>query len=469
MSRPIRIGYYVLTTGFGGLELNLLAILQQLDRRAFEPILYFRCLDPSGEARMRRELAVLQVPIRPLDDEGLPLDLALALRGSAQTPPVATSSSTINPAPRIGTRPGVVRNASRALRQAWYYWRCTRAIAGVFRSERLDVIHVLHGWYPSLELPVIAGRLAEVPVRLSDVWLEPSTFADRRWIHKQLVWLAVRSVTRVRAMYGRMAEELHTKFGVPRERMIVIPNGIELERFTGLNGAAEVRTELRAGAQDRLIAVPARLSPEKGHRVLLDAAASLRARHPDAHYLFIGDGVLREELRRLVAICGLADRVYFLGFRTDLPRLLAAADLVVLPSFTEGVPGVLLEAMAAGTPIVATDVGGVGELLAGGRVGRLVPPGDPAALGQAIDELLSADEDVRRRLGAQAQARVQQQYTKRQMVERFIALYQLNRHRQHIDTTETRNSAETQRGAQNVFCASASSRRFRGDQPGPDT
>jgi len=146
--------------------------------------------------------------------------------------------------------------------------------------------------------------------------------------------------------------------------------------------------------------VPARLVARKGHADLLAAWPAVRAAVPGAIVLCAGDGWLREVLPALAAAAGLGEAVRFLGHRDDLPVLLAAADVVALPSRGEGLPLAVLEALAAGRPVVATDVGGNREAVEDGRTGRLVAPGDPGALAVAIAELL-ADGEARRRIGEQ--------------------------------------------------------------------
>ena len=400
-----RIAYYLVTSGFGGVELAALAILRQLDRRVFEPVMYFRCTNPDADARMRALLAELRVPVRELDAEGLPLA-------------APTTQDAGNPRKRVG-RPLV----PSAVRSAWYSWRTARAVAQVLRSEQFDIIHVFHGWYPSHELPLIASRLAGIPVRLSDVYLEPERTGPKHPIHRLLIRLAAASATRVRAMYPRMKARLASEFRIRPERITVVPNWVDVELFAGVNGAGPLRAELGLPHRCRVVTVPARLSKEKGHAVLLEAIAKLDGTARDARFLLVGDGPLREELQRQVEASGLADRVMFLGFRTDMPAVFSASDLVVLASFTEGIPGALLEAMAAGKPIIATDVGGVDELFRRGDIGRLIQPGRPDQLSGAIRELLSVEPSRLRRMGQEARAAVQQGYASQATVQRMLALY----------------------------------------------
>ena len=421
-----RIAYYLVTSGFGGMELAALASLRQLDRQAFEPVMYLRCTGPEADARLRGELAGLGVPVRELNEDGLPLQSRDRFRF-----PVGQQEEK-------GNDPGAVEKGScslfslkrvaraampRTVRSAWYSWEAVRAAAQVFRREAFNAIHFLHGWYPSEELPVIASWTAGIPVRISDVWLEPERAWPKQPIHRFLIRRAAASATRVRAMYPRMKARLVSEFRIPPERITVVPFWVDVEPFAQADGATRFRAELGILPRCRVVTVPARLSKEKGHTVLLEAIAKLDGTARDVRFLLVGDGPLREELQRQVAAKGLADRVTFLGFRADIPAILSASDLVVLSSFTEGIPGALLEAMAAGKPIVATEVGGVGELFRHGEIGRLVQPGDPEALRQAIGELLAMGGAALQQMGANGRSVVRQHYARQELVRRMVALY----------------------------------------------
>src|SRR5437762_1987245 len=156
-------------------------------------------------------------------------------------------------------------------------------------------------------------------------------------------------------------------------------------------------------------------------RRLIDAVALLIGRHPTLHVAISGRGQLADALAARARALGLADRVHLLGLRLDVPAILAAADLFVLPSLSEGLPLALLEAMFARCPIVASDVGEIGTALARGDAGVLVPPGDPAALAAALDRLLS-DPLRARALGERAAARAAAEYGESRMIRRYGCL-----------------------------------------------
>jgi glycosyltransferase involved in cell wall biosynthesis len=185
---------------------------------------------------------------------------------------------------------------------------------------------------------------------------------------------------------------------IPADKVVVIPNGRDLTRYRPGRDRAEIRRALGLGADAAVIGVIGRLEEQKGHAYVLDALPRVAARFPHARLLVVGEGSLRGALEQRCREVGLGGSVIFTGFRTEVPRLLDAMDLVVLPSLYEGMPLTAIEASAMGKPVVATNVDGTGEVVVDGETGRLVPPADVSALGDAILELL-ADPDASRRMG----------------------------------------------------------------------
>jgi glycosyltransferase involved in cell wall biosynthesis len=183
-------------------------------------------------------------------------------------------------------------------------------------------------------------------------------------------------------------------------------------------GRAEVRASLGVPERTPVALCLARLEPQKRHDVLLDAWAAVEG---DAVLWLAGDGSLRADLERRSEALG--RRIEFLGTRTDIPDLLAAADVTVLTSDWEGLPLAVLESLAAGRPVVATDVGGIGEVLAGGG-GIVVPPADPAATAEALNTLLS-DPDVRKIVGAEGIRAVERDYDAHTLMKAYDELLRL--------------------------------------------
>jgi glycosyltransferase involved in cell wall biosynthesis len=205
---------------------------------------------------------------------------------------------------------------------------------------------------------------------------------------------------------GEAQEREILGFGVGRPaQMVRIPLGLELEPFLR---AEERRGELRAElgfGDEPLVGIVARLVPIKAHELFLEAARRVHACCPDARFVIAGDGERRAELEALAAELGMGERTHFLGFRSDLARLYADLDAVVLCSRNEGLPVTLIEALAAARPVISTEVGAVRDLVEPGRTGLLVPSGDAAALAEGIVALLD-DTAAAARMGEAGRAHV---------------------------------------------------------------
>jgi glycosyltransferase involved in cell wall biosynthesis len=201
----------------------------------------------------------------------------------------------------------------------------------------------------------------------------------------------------------------------------VIPLGLDLDRFAGARrDPLPVRRALGLSPEARLLAIVGRLVPIKDHPTLFAALARL---DPGVHLLVVGDGESRAGLEARVRDLGLSDRVHFLGWRQDLDVILAGTDVVISCSINEGTPVALIEAMAAGAPVVGTDVGGVGDLVEPGRTGWLVAPRDAEALAAAVREALAEPALAARRAEA-ARRLVLERHTAEGLVRHMEAFYE---------------------------------------------
>jgi len=221
---------------------------------------------------------------------------------------------------------------------------------------------------------------------------------------------------------GQRVELLGLQIGTPNT-VDVMPLGLELDRFLHPDlRRGEIRQQFGASPDTALVGIVARLVPIKDHGTFLAAAADLCRRRSNIRFLVVGDGELRSTLERQAGALGLGACVHFLGWRRDLEPIYADLDLVVLSSRNEGTPACLIEAMAAGLPVVATRVGGVPDLVVDEKTGSLVPPGDPGALSRAIEALL-CDPDRRREMGRLAREAVYPKYSDAALIDRMDDLY----------------------------------------------
>lgn len=213
--------------------------------------------------------------------------------------------------------------------------------------------------------------------------------------------------------------------GIDPKKVTMIPSGVQVQRFIDPDPASTEQLREAWGIQPRthLIGTVGRFVPPKGHTYLLDAIVRLQSQFPDVKTLVVGDGALLRPMEEKAQALGLSDAVVFTGIRRDVPEILALLDVFVLPSLWEGLPIALLEAMAAGLPVVATRVGGVPEVVEDGVTGLLVPPRDPDALAEAITRLLR-DPDLRCKMGQAGRERVESEFSVEKMVRKTETLYE---------------------------------------------
>jgi glycosyltransferase involved in cell wall biosynthesis len=208
---------------------------------------------------------------------------------------------------------------------------------------------------------------------------------------------------------------------LPPEKVFVVPNGVDTERFQPRPGNERLRRDLQIADGAPVVGIVAALRPEKNHTLFLQAAADVLRRVPKAVFLVVGDGPERPKLEQLARDLGVGPRIRFLGSRADVPDVLSLLDVFVLTSHNEANPVSILEAMSCERPIVATDVGSVGETVRDGRTGRLVPAGDRAALAARITELLG-DADFAQELGRRGREEVLRNWSLEQMVAGYESL-----------------------------------------------
>lgn len=212
----------------------------------------------------------------------------------------------------------------------------------------------------------------------------------------------------------------YEKMGVAPQRMVTVPNGVHPRTWSP--GRPAARRELGLASGQHVVMTLGRLTVMKGHRYLVDAIPLLLRRFPDLVVVVVGEGHLRRALLEQAERLGVGHAVWFVGHRTDARGLLDAADVFVLPSRHEGMPLAALEAMDAGLPVVGTRVIGTSEAVEDGVSGRLVPPGRPAALAGALEELLS-DPALRQRMAVAGRRRYEQLFTATRMARRTAAVY----------------------------------------------
>jgi glycosyltransferase involved in cell wall biosynthesis len=298
------------------------------------------------------------------------------------------------------------------------------ALLRVIRPGTFDLLHT-HSSKAGF-LGRVVGRVRGMPLLVHSPHLFAFSVerqALRRVLYRRLEHFVAPFTTRfICVCEEEKAQGVRAGLG-SADRFCVIPNGMPDECFARRTTDRRDRKAVwGVGEGEFLVGTVGRLVEQKGHRVLIEAAAQLRARGVGLHVAIVGEGPWRRRLEQEIRRQGLADRVRLVG-RMDRPDYWTRAfDLFVLPSLWEGLPYALLEAMAAGLPVVATRTGGIAEALAEGKAGWLVPAGDAAALAEAIHRL-AADPTLRETLGREARQRAWAHYRAQEMVARHIACY----------------------------------------------
>jgi glycosyltransferase involved in cell wall biosynthesis len=296
-----------------------------------------------------------------------------------------------------------------------------RRLARVLKEERVEVLHAhLHR---AIRLAASAAPRAGVRATVATVHDIQAMLAGWRL---RAMRRAARGLDAVACVSEAARADFVARVGIAPEKVRVIPNGVDAERFDGtLDGAfdrAAVRRGLGVDDDAFLIISLGRLRPEKGHDTALRAMVEVVKDEPKARLVVVGDGPERARLEKLASSLGLEPRTTFAGQRDDVPAVLAAADCMVAPSRFEGFGLAAAEAMAAGLAVVASNVHALPELIEDGVSGLLVPPDDAAELARAVLGVLR-DREIAKRLGEGARARVAERFGLGAMLRAYAALY----------------------------------------------
>jgi glycosyltransferase involved in cell wall biosynthesis len=229
-----------------------------------------------------------------------------------------------------------------------------------------------------------------------------------------------RLTTQFVAISPEIARDLD-RLDIGRGKTVIVRLGLELDHLAG-HPRGRLRSDLSIGSESPLVGIVGRLVPIKAHELFLEAAERVSRERPDVQFAIVGDGELWDELHRAVEAKGLGRRVHFTGWRADLGAVYSDLDVVVCCSRNEGTPVSLIEACAAGRPVIGTEVGGIPDIITPGVNGLLVGSGDPAALASAIQELV-ADPDRRASMGLAGQRLVLERHGADRMVNELKDLY----------------------------------------------
>jgi glycosyltransferase involved in cell wall biosynthesis len=294
-----------------------------------------------------------------------------------------------------------------------YDIRVLGRLTALLRQRRIDAIVTVGTGGDRMFWGRLAAYRAGVPVVLSAI--HSTGHPDHvEWQNRLLTPLTDGFI----AVARPHARHLIQNEGCPLERVYVIPNGVDTERFRPLTPQQTLRTELGLPVEAPLVAILAALRPEKNHELFLRMAARVRDAVPQSRFLLIGDGPRRAALEQLTAELKLREEVQFLGIRQDIPQLLSAVDVVALTSHMEANPVSILEALACEKPVVSTHVGSIGETVEDNVSGFLVPPGDEVQFADRVVRLLQ-EPLLAQRMGRAGRDHVVAHWSLDRMVEGY--------------------------------------------------
>lgn len=300
-------------------------------------------------------------------------------------------------------------------------------LGSLIRKSKISIVHS-HMWSANLYSGILFA-LTKKPIFIVTEHGRHTLKKKRRILMNRFI---VKEADAVITVSDQLRKDMIDFGKVSPNKITTIENGIDLNRFNGNRlDRKEIRKKLDLEISTPVIGIVGNLTEVKGHRYFLEAASVISKHKPDARFLIVGDGVLREQLENQAHRLGIAQKVSFLGRRSDVPEILSALDVFVLSSEFEGIPNALLEAMAMGKPVVATKVGGVPEIVEDGYTGITVSPKNSLTLAEAITRLLK-DNMLSMQMGYKASKVIRERFNVSLMVDRYEALYDNLLHRKML-------------------------------------
>lgn len=363
MTSPIRLLLVIDELDIGGTEQQIFELVKRIDRRKYLPMVC--CFRPG---RIAKEIESLSVPVFTLRKQGK-FDLSLLA-----------------------------------------------SLVKLMRRERIDLLQTY--LFTANTWARLAAIIAKVPLIITsernvNMWEER---------YKQVLGRVLDRWTQRTIANSNAVQDYLVRRGITPQKITVISNGVDANRFAITDTPEAIKTEFAIPLHHQVVGLIARLEPAKDVATFLRAAALVAQQRQDVSFLIVGDGSLRSHLEQQAHQLRLNGRVFFTGPRRDVPRLLSVCNLSVLSSLKEGMSNTIMESMAAGKPMVATNVGGNAELIAHGETGLLTPTQDSAALAAAMQKILE-DPALAERMGQQAKRRIAQLFSAESLVTRTEQLY----------------------------------------------
>lgn len=295
-----------------------------------------------------------------------------------------------------------------------------------FRSSKVDIIH-LHG-YLAIFYGILAAVMSGIPVKVITLHASSTHGTPNKKLTKLnfYLWLAYFLMKKSKAYAIAVSKETYDKHlrekKISKEHMTVIHNGIAIEENQSCDSGVAKR-DLGVKDKDFIVGIVGRIDKNKGHIYFVEAAQSILEERKDVHFVIVGNGPMEKELKAFCTENNLEEYVHFLGFQDNILAYLSLMDILVIASSSEGIPYTLLESMAKGIPVVATNVGGIPEVIHDGVSGLLVPPRDPGAIATCVMSLLD-NEPLRKRLSRKGLEILNRHFSQESMVQSTLRFYQ---------------------------------------------
>lgn len=424
MTNKKTIAFYSNPSSLGGSEVYLKALLGNIDRDKYEVLFFCNPEHPIKEWAREQKIEIVHVyEERKNEGERLKGE-ERRIKGEGQR--VKLEGQRIKEEKKHLQKKDIKSILKALIPDSFKLFLGTRKeidrLAKLFQQYNIDIIHFND---TGCEPPVIAARLAEIKKITGTLHVLPSyEKKDTTWVHRLIEYWSLRSMDKIIAVSAATKKAWLKRTKISSQKIEVIYNGIDIDRFTVSINIDHKKQELGLHHDQIIVGVPARLHPMKGHIFLFEALPKVIEAIPNIKILLIGDGPLREELRKAANILGIYDSLKFLGHREDIEEILHIIDFAVLSSITLETFGLAaVEAMACSKPVIATDFSGFPEVIEQNKTGLLVPMKDADAMADAIIKL-AKDAELRQQMGKAGRIRAEALFTIDKMLSKTFQFFE---------------------------------------------
>jgi len=421
MNRKIRIGFLSTNIAIGGSGVYHRNILNNLDPTIYE--VFFFCNR--------------KYPLKKVFGENIGFNVIYLGNELFQNMPRKQENSEKQTKAHTMGRKLWKKFIPRSIKMLIGFARDTLQLKNVLKPYRLDIFQS-NEIYPYCEATTLSARLSKIPICIGRFCVLPQ---PKPWVYRLRDLFVFKTIGTAIFNTIKSSEEWTKRFFLPDHKIKIVSNGLNLSQFTPFTKSQKERLKINYDLPNNkfIIGMTARFEPVKGHKTLIEAAVKIIKVIPNVLFVFVGEGGYADELHVLIVKYNLLSYFRFMGYQSNIPELTNMYDIAVLPAIWEEAFGwVLIEAMACGKPVVATNVGGIPEVVEHGVTGTLVERENPSALAEAIIDLLQ-NTDKAQRMGQAGRQRVERLFTQEKMIMETLRLYEqlLNKNRYRFKVVVT--------------------------------